>query len=162
MLPSWHNVSSGSSFQTAYLILPVPSLAKLREDWKRWRPKQNSHAGGSAPTHSKVCCGQVRRSPVRVGQENKLQSRMSLLMSGNSSETWKASEEDLNQKFHALRSPTVRSHCATNRMAQSHVRLTQGSAWSVEETPLNSIFLLLSCNTSPPVNSGTPEQYWSE
>lgn len=78
-------------------------------------------------------------------------------MSGFSSDAWKAQEEDLNQRFLALR-----SHCATDLMAQSHVGLTQGSAWSVEETinPILVLLLLKSpyCNTFP-INSGSPEQY---
>lgn len=55
----------------------------------------------------------------------------------------KAPEEDLNQRFLALRSPTVRSHCATNLTAQSHMGLKHSSAWSVEETINPSSPLLL-------------------
>lgn len=47
----------------------------------------------------------------RRGQGQTHNKRMSLRTSRASSETW---EEDLNQRFLALRSPPVRSHCAAS------------------------------------------------
>lgn len=63
--------------------------------------------------------GQARWSSHEEGTRTNCQPRTSVLMSGSSSEIWKGLEEDLNQRFFALRSSPVRSHCATNGMAQS-------------------------------------------
>lgn len=168
MRPSWHNDSSGSSPQLTLLSLfDLPreyESCEAQGGLRKLRPKAELTCE-EAQTPSFV--GVLWASwvePAWGGHQNELKFRMSLLMSGASSETWKALEEDLNQRFLAFRSPTVRSHCATNPTAQSHVGLTQGSAWSVGAM-INNTFLLplwdfptvtLSPSTlDPPSNTGS-------
>lgn len=144
MLPSWHNVSSGSNPQppisasltspgSRVLWSPERTAEDKPQNWTRIQEAQPKQGYRNGP----FC----RWALGKLGGAN-CEFRTSLLMFGSSSETRKALEEDLNQRFLALRSPIVRSHCATNLMAQSHAGLTRGSAWSVEET-INPIFLLL-------------------
>lgn len=168
MRPSWHSDSSGSNPQLTLL-----SLFDLPREYEvLWSPGRTEEEKAQSWTHMQrgtdtlVCrcaLGKLGGACLRRAPE---QTRISNVTPHVRNLQWnmKALEEDLNQRFLALRSPTVRSHCATNPTAQSHVGLTQGSAWSVEEM-INNIFLLpfwdcptvtLSPSTlDPPSNTGS-------
>lgn len=151
MLPSWHNVSSGSSPQPPISeSLASPGSKDTCGVQRRLRisPKTELAYMGPSPnqgTDGPICrwaLGKLGGAGMRRVPEQTANPELDSPCLRSSSEIWKGLEEDLNQRFLALRSPTVRSHCATNLMAQSHMGLIQGSAWSVEEN-INPIFLIL-------------------
>lgn len=131
----------------------------LRPTSELTRRRPSPDQGTDTHLHSEVYLGRVAWSLRDKGHKNNPQLRMSLCVSRTSSETWKTLEEDLNQRFLALRSPPVRSHCATSLTSQSHVGLTQGSASSVEETnnPISFLLLLLFL---PPHPQHSPHPLW--